>query len=102
MRDVIYPEDCEDMAKDQGEARIPILVLAGTQDEHVARDHHGAFRADKFRFQDSSDIPFSVIEHQLKHLKDWDTTLRGIDTKHFAPLPDDEVESIVRWLYDTP
>ncbi len=96
----IYPETVDEMLTDAGKRKVPCLILAGDKDTELNIQRHTISGLPNDRFQDSSGIPAEQIKKMAERFKDAGLPIefKTIPTRHYAPLPMDQVESSWNWL----
>lgn len=97
---VVYPETIDEMLADSGDRRAPLLILAGTRDTELKIQTHRLGGVETVRYQDSSRIPAAHVRKAADALAaaGHQVEFREIDTRHYAPLPDDRVATVWEWL----
>jgi len=98
--DIVYPETAAGLAAASKGRRPPMLVLAGTRDTELSAQSHRNLAVKTARYQDSSRIPAAHIRKAVDVLvkAGFEIEFVTIDTRHYAPLPDERVEEVWNWL----
>jgi len=96
----VFPETVDEMLAAAGARKTPILILAGTRDKELRIARHSVGGLATNRYQDSSAIPFAQTEEMAQKLKaaGFPIEIRKLDTVHYAPLPEDRIPAVWKWL----